>query len=335
MLVKNLDNDFVRPNLVRTPSFPPCSRREEGITQEKDSNNHTMTKLNEEIVHQSLHQITPTQSPICIGRREGIEEKGSHGQAMRPNLLRTPSLPLPLSIVREEIVREKESDPRMSKSTGQASPHLQRHKYALDVLSDSGMLGSKPVVTPMEQNLKLSQSDGDALSDPSQYRRLVGRLLYLTVTRLDISYSIPEDLLLVTVFSLVTLSYHGNQRSNTPFLDPQQKAEYRAMASVVCELMWLLPLLKELQVNHPKEALLYCDSQAAMHIVANPVFHERTKHIELDCHLIREKIQDGLVRTLYVTSQNQLADIMTKALGSVQFNSLLSKMGVHNIYTPS
>ena len=69
---------------------------------------------------------------------------------------------------------------------------LCQRKYALDILSDSGMLGSKPVVSPMEQNLKLSQSDGDILSDPSQYRRLVGRLLYLIVTRPNISYSVQK-----------------------------------------------------------------------------------------------------------------------------------------------
>jgi hypothetical protein len=68
--------------------------------------------------------------------------------------------------------------------------------------------------------------------------------------------------------------------------------------------MWLISLLKDFGIAHSQAALLFCDSQSAIHIAVNPVYHERTKHIEIDCHIVREKIQLGLVRTLHVTSQN-------------------------------
>jgi len=65
---------------------------------------------------------------------------------------------------------------------------VSQRKYALDILEDSGVLGAKPVFFPMDPNIKLSRSDGELLSDPSSYRRLVGRLVYLTITRPDLSF---------------------------------------------------------------------------------------------------------------------------------------------------
>ena len=110
------------------------------------------------------------------------------------------------------------------------------------------------------------------------------------------------------------------------------ETEYRAMASTCCEVVWLRTLLQDLQVT-PHIALLYCDSKAALHIAANSVFHERTKHIDIDCHVVREKIQLGIIQTFHVSSQHQLADIFTKALGSSLFYPLVSKMSLHNIYS--
>lgn len=112
------------------------------------------------------------------------------------------------------------------------------------------------------------------------------------------------------------------------------KVEYWSTVNATCEGAWLLSLLAQLKVQHEKPILLYCDNQAALYIAANLFFHERTKHIEIDCHIVREKIQDGVLRTMFVTSQNQLADVFTKALHPSKFQELIGKMRLYNLYGP-
>ena len=82
------------------------------------------------------------------------------------------------------------------------------------------------------------------------------------------------------------------------------ESEYRAMATVTSEVVWLLALLKTFGLDHNQPATLYCDSKAALYIVANLVSHERTKHIEVNCHFIRSKIQDGVIKTFHVPTRH-------------------------------
>ncbi|KAG8493788.1 hypothetical protein CXB51_011110 [Gossypium anomalum] len=113
------------------------------------------------------------------------------------------------------------------------------------------------------------------------------------------------------------------------------ETEYRFMASITCELKWLKDLLLSLGVYHPKVIHLFCDSQSALHIAQNPVFHEHTKLIKVGYHFVRDAIQDGLIAPSYVSTFVQLADIFTKALSKPQFEYLLSKLGIYDLHVPT
>jgi len=107
------------------------------------------------------------------------------------------------------------------------------------------------------------------------------------------------------------------------------------MATTACEIIWLRTLLHDLMVPISSSAQLYCDNRAAIHIAANPVHHERTKHIEIDCHFIRDCIKSGFIATTHISSKLQLADLFTKALGSHQFSFLVGKLGIRNLHAPT
>ena len=107
------------------------------------------------------------------------------------------------------------------------------------------------------------------------------------------------------------------------------------MAQGLCELLWLQILLSELKLYKHKPLMLYCDNKAAIDIANNPVQHDRTKHIEIDRHFIKEKLDSGIVCLPYVTSASQVADVLTKGLPERLFSTFCSKMGLYDVFSPS
>lgn len=116
-------------------------------------------------------------------------------------------------------------------------------------------------------------------------------------------------------------------RSNT-------EAEYRSLADVTREILWFQKLLRDFHIVVTATAKLFCDSKSAIYIVTNPVFHERTKHVELDCHIVRNQLKAGTLTAIHVTSVNQLSDILTKPLHPSPFHFLLGRLSVSSLYLP-
>ncbi|WVZ17643.1 hypothetical protein V8G54_010625 [Vigna mungo] len=261
--------------------------------------------------------------------------------------------------------------------------HLSQRKYVLDILAETGMLDSSPVPTPMVHKHSATNTNqflnGDAAAS---YRRLIGKLIYLTTTRPDITFAVnhlsqfmsapttthqqattrilrylkgtpgtgihfpcnstiqlkafcdsdwatcPNTRRSVTGFTIylgnTLISWRSKKQSTVS--RSSSEAEYRSLASTVCEMQWLTYLLHDLHVTYTTPALIYCDNQSAIQIASNQVFHERTKHIDIDCHIVREKVAAGLIKLLPISTTMQIADILTKPLPPPIFQLLRSKL---------
>jgi hypothetical protein len=105
-----------------------------------------------------------------------------------------------------------------------------------------------------------------------------------------------------------------NARKQDTVSQSSTEAEYKAIADATAEIMWVQTLLKELNISSPRPARLWCDNIGAKYLSANPAFHGRSKHIEVDYHFVRERVFHKLLNIDFVSSKDQVADGFTKAL---------------------
>jgi hypothetical protein len=106
------------------------------------------------------------------------------------------------------------------------------------------------------------------------------------------------------------------------------EAEYRGVANATSECRWLCSLLRELHIEVPKATLIYCDNVSAVYLSQNPVHHRRTKHVEIDIHLVREMVANGELRVVHVPTDLQYVDIMTKGLPTAIFNKFKTNLHI-------
>ncbi|XP_015158446.1 uncharacterized mitochondrial protein AtMg00810-like [Solanum tuberosum] len=239
---------------------------------------------------------------------------------------------------------------------------ISQRKCVLDLLKEYHCSELSSLTSPLDVTVKLKTNEGKPISDPSAYRKLVGKLNFLTNTRLDIAYGVqhlsqfmqdPREPHMKAAYHMLrylkkdptlgllmtsTDDYNvqafcdsdwgacpDSRKSITgyivllgssPISWKSKKQETISLSSAEAEYRSLRKVVGE----------LVC--QSALQIARNPVFHERTKHIEIDCHFVRTKLQEGLISLHHIGTHDQLADILTKALTGVKHSVVLYKLVV-------
>ncbi|XP_019157652.1 PREDICTED: uncharacterized protein LOC109154280 [Ipomoea nil] len=251
------------------------------------------------------------------------------------------------------------------------------------LLRKVGMETCKPLSTPMSTTAPVTSNDSKPFDDPTVYRSLVGSLMYLLITRPDLSYAVhrlcqfmhspteerwvalkrvmryiqgtrelglrltPTTTPVLHTFSDSDWAGCSVDRKSTGgyavFLGPNlvswasrkqrtvarssTEAEYKALADSTAEVTWVQSLLRELGLHPPTVPVLWCNNLGATYLCSNPVFHARTKHVEVDYHFVRDKVKTGQMKVNFVSIHDQLADVFTKPLPT-RLCFLRDKLGV-------
>ncbi|RDX76780.1 Copia protein, partial [Mucuna pruriens] len=242
---------------------------------------------------------------------------------------------------------------------------VSQQKYILNLLKETRIMGCRLVDTPIDPNQKLgSEGKGDPV-DITRYQSLAGRLIYFSHTHPNITFVVSQfsepihaltsrrtfgDFLLnFKVFTYVNWARSiTNQKSTSNYctfvwgnlvtwrskkqdvvVKSSVEAGYRAMAHDFKRI------LEELELPITLPIKLYCDNNAIISISLNPVQHDRTKYVEIDKHFIKEKVGIGLICMPFIPTSQQVVNILTKELSRPNFEFLLSKLGMLDIYVPT
>ncbi|KAD3337683.1 hypothetical protein E3N88_33203 [Mikania micrantha] len=257
-------------------------------------------------------------------------------------------------------------------------------QYAKNLLSKFGMNKAKCDGTPMNVGEKLQVEDESGRVDDSNYRSIVGGLIYLTHTRPDLAFSVSmvsrfmqrptkthqgavrrvlryvagtcdfglwfsrknvlqlvgytdsdwagciDDRKSVSanVFMLGNCAISWSSRKQSTVALSSSEAEYIAATAAACQGVWLRRILEDLGCDQELPTTIFCDNKSAINLSRNPIMHSRSKHIELKHHFIRDLVKQNVIQLEFCGTNEQLADMLTKAFSKEKFVQFRSSVGM-------